>query len=376
MTGIPVWEDGAWPGLPPLDRDLRTGTCVVGLGGSGLAAVLELLRLGEEVVGIDAGIVGGGAAGRNGGFLLAGLAEFHHDAVERYGREWSARCYRHTIAERDRMSAETPTAIRRPGSLRIATDPAEVEDCERQRRAMVADGLPVEWYEGPEGSGLLIPDDGVFDPLKRCRLLAQAALAGGARLFGRTSARAISSDLVETSSGRIECRGVVVAVDGGLAKVLPELDGRVRDVRLQMLATAPTDEVELSRPVYARYGYDFWQQLPSGAIVLGGWRDRTLETEFTDEAVITPEVQQGLDGILRHRIGVTAPVTHRWVGIVGYTPDGLPVVEEVRPGVWAIGGYCGTGNVVGAMCGRAVAQGLVNGASELLDLLRSDRRRT
>jgi hypothetical protein len=30
--------------------------------------------------------VAGGAAGRNGGFLLAGLAAFHHDAVAAHGR--------------------------------------------------------------------------------------------------------------------------------------------------------------------------------------------------------------------------------------------------------------------------------------------------
>ncbi len=34
----------------------------------------------------------------------------------------------------------------------------------------------------------------------------------------------------------------------------------------------------------------------------------------------------------------------------------LPVMEEVRRDVWAIGGYNGTGNVVGAIYGRMVAQ--------------------
>jgi gamma-glutamylputrescine oxidase len=52
---------------------------------------------------------------------------------------------------------------------------------------------------------------------------------------------------------------------------------------------------------------------------------------------------------------VSAPVSHRWAASVGYTADGMPIMEEVRPNVLAIGGYNGTGNVIGAICGRAAA---------------------
>ena len=45
---------------------LRAQVCVVGLGGSGLAALEELRTRGVEVVGVDAVAVGAGAAGRNG----------------------------------------------------------------------------------------------------------------------------------------------------------------------------------------------------------------------------------------------------------------------------------------------------------------------
>jgi hypothetical protein len=48
-------------------------------------------------------------------------------------------------------------------------------------------------------------------------------------------------------------------------------------------------------------------------------------------------------------------VTHRWAASVGYTGSGLPFLGEVRDRVWAAGGYCGTGNVIGALCGRAAA---------------------
>jgi gamma-glutamylputrescine oxidase len=161
----------------------------------------------------------------------------------------------------------------------------------------------------------------------------------------------------------------VVAVDGRLDRLLPELSTRVRSVRLQMLGTAPAGEVRWPRPVYARWGLDYWQQLADGRIVVGGFRDAGGNDEWTTDAVPTQPVQDALETLLRDTLGVGAPITHRWAAIVGYTTNGLPVLAEVRPGVWAIGGYCGTGNVIGALCGRAVTEILITGSSQTAELL-------
>jgi glycine/D-amino acid oxidase-like deaminating enzyme len=53
-------------------------------------------------------------------------------------------------------------------------------------------------------------------------------------------------------------------------------------------------------------------------------------------------------------LGVEAPITHRWVGTVGYSEDGLPVVGE-RDGVYVAGGYSGHGNVLGYLAGQQLA---------------------
>ena len=177
MIDTPVWDDGGWTPLPGLSEQVETDVCVIGLGGSGLACILELLAMNVRVVGLDAVAVGGGAAGRNGGFLLAGLPSFYHRAAERFGRERVRDVYRRTMAEMDRMTAETPQAIRRVGSLRIADDADELADCHAQLDMMRADGLPAEPYDGPEGRGILVPTDGAFNPLQRCRLLALRAVA-------------------------------------------------------------------------------------------------------------------------------------------------------------------------------------------------------
>lgn len=355
-ANVPVWERGDWHGLPDLQGTVTADVCVVGLGGSGLAAVHRLLELGCTVAGVDAGIVAGGAGGRNGGFLLAGLAPFHHEAAERYGRERARTIYRLTLEQIDRMEHETPHAVRRVGSVRLSVSPEEDRDCVAQLAAMRADDLPAEPYDGPEGHGLLFPKDGAYDPLLRCRTLANQAAQRGARLFERSPAVRIAGGEVRTPAGAVQCGAVVVAVDGRLEQVLPDLRGHVRTARLQMLATAPTAEVMLERPVYARYGYDYWQQLPDGRIALGGLRDRAGDVEWTDSGEPTALVQGMLEHLLRERVGVRAPVTHRWAAPVGYTESGLPVLAEVRPRVWATGGYSGTGNVPGALCGRLAAE--------------------
>jgi len=172
---VPVWEEGDWSPLSALASDIGADVCVVGLGGSGLSAVLELLDLGRRVVGIDAGSVAGGAAGRNGGFLLAGTAAFHHNAARELGRERAIRLYRRTLDEIGRIVGEAPDAAARVGSLRIADSAEELIDCRAQLDAMRADGLPVRAYAGPEGEGLVFPEDAAFQPLRRCRTLARTA---------------------------------------------------------------------------------------------------------------------------------------------------------------------------------------------------------
>lgn len=367
---LPAWDDHESIALPSLDGDAKADVCVVGLGGSGLTCIRELQALGARVIGIDAGAVAGGAAGRNGGFLLAGTADFHHDAVERLGRERAVAIYRLTLNEMARIAAESPGVVHLRGSLRIAGSDEERDDCRRQLECMRDDGLLVEWYSGPEGDGLLIPGDGAFNPLRRARGLARMALGDGARLFGETPVTRVGRGAVHTATGTVHCAHVIVAVDGRLEELLPELAGRVRTARLQMLGTAPASEVSLSRPVYARYGFDYWQQLEDGRVVLGGGRDRVEDDEWTCDATPTIAVQEYLEALLRDRLGVSAPITHRWAASVGYARDGSPVLDEVRPGVWAIGAYSGTGNVLGALYGRAVARLVSRGDARLADVLR------
>lgn len=379
-ANIPVWDDGRWQPLPALDGDLVCSTCVIGLGGSGLTAIGELLDRGDDVIGIDASDVAAGAAGRNGGFLLAGAYDFYHDAVRLHGRSRARRIYDATLGEIDRIRAATPDCTFMVGSRRLAATPAEIDDCREQLRVMRADGLQAEWYDGPDGIGLTLSSDGAFNPLARCRTLALHAIDRGARLYARSPVSRIegagagaSRVRVTTARGTIVSTRVIVAIDGKLELLLPELAGRVRTARLQMLATAPTTERIVPCPMYYREGFEYWQQTPDGRIALGGFRDRAGDGEWTTDTTPGAPVQGMLESFLREHLGVTAPVTHRWAASAGYSDNGLPVIAQVRDGVWAIGGYSGTGNVIGALAGRAVVALALDGDAAPRAMLTPDR---
>lgn len=356
QNSMPIWETAHHVWLPSLDGVVTADVCVVGLGGAGLSALEALADAGVDAVGLDAVDIGGGAAGRNGGFLLAGVAEFHHDAVERFGRSRAAALYRLTLDELDCQFATATPGLRRTGSLRIAADAMELDDCARHAEALRADGFEVEPYDGLEGCGLLFPRDGVFRPLEHWRAKADVLRARGRRLFGRSAARAIERHRVVTDRGEVRADTIIVAVDGGLERVLPELALRVRSARLQMLATAPLSCIVATRPVYYRGGLDYWQQLGDGRLALGGGRDIGGEAEWNALPLPDERVQSYLDALLHERFGLHLPVTHRWAAEVAYTNTGLPIFGELRPGVFVTGAYNGTGNVFGALCGRAIAQ--------------------
>lgn len=369
--GSVLWDfEVSRPDFPQASGDLTCDLLVIGLGGSGLTATLEATQHGLNVIAIDADRIAAGAGGRNGGLLLAGIADFHHNARKLVGHERAKNMYAHTLTEMDLMQATVPKYVQRDGALRLAFDDAEVADCHAHFDALVEDDFPVEWYEGPQGVGLNITSDGVFHPVNRAITLAQIASDAGARIYTHTPALSVNPGIVETPNARISAKNILVAVDGNLHKIFPELGNRFFPVRLQMIGTAPTQKTKFDKAVYVRDGWDYWQQLQDGRIAIGGGRDLSLETEFTDVNEPTEFMRKYLSERLQN-LKVEAEIEYHWSAIVGYTKSELPICEEVKPNVYAVGGYSGTGNVVGAMLARGVVTKIVNDYSIVYNLFQS-----
>ena len=93
-----------------------------------------------------------GAAGRNGGFLLAGTYDFYHDAVRKHGRDRALAIYHATLQEMQRIARAAPGTVRAVGSRRIAADAWELGDCRAHGRGKIVVRNP--FCNLPEGASI------------------------------------------------------------------------------------------------------------------------------------------------------------------------------------------------------------------------------
>jgi gamma-glutamylputrescine oxidase len=367
VTTTSYWLEERRTDWPSARFDGRADVAVIGGGVTGCSCALTLASHGVRVRLHEAREIAGGASGRNGGFALRGATVPYDRARAELGEAAARRLMTLTEQSLDRMEELAGDAFRRVGSLRLAADTAEHDALRREHDALRVDGFAVEWvdelpaplarlYDG----AILHPADGAIQPARWVRRLAAHAAAAGADLREHD---AVTVDGVDADV-------VVVAGDGFTALLLPELAGVVRPTRGQVLVTEPLDELLYDRPHYARDGYDYWQQLPDGRLVLGGQRDASLETEETDVEETTPVIQHHLEQLLAQLVGGTPRVTHRWAGIWGTTPDLMPLAGRVpgREDTWLAGGYSGHGNALGLACGDLVARAILGQAPPELGL--------
>jgi len=331
---------------------------VIGGGVTGCSCALTLAEAGLRVRLYEARRVASGASGRNGGFALRGLAISYPAARERFGSTAAEALWRFTERSLDRMETLAGDALRRVGSLRLADD-EELAAVRAECEALRGDGLAAEWVDelgapldATFRGAILHPGDGSLQPARWVRRLAARAAEAGVEIVEETRIESLDD---------LEAEHVVIATDGYTHGLLPELDRAIKPIRGQVIVTEPLAETLYPRPHYARHGFDYWQQTPDRRLVLGGRRDRSLETEFTNEEAITEPIQAELETFAAELIGEEPRIEHRWPGIFGTTEDELPLVGRLpgRDRVWVSAGYSGHGNVLGLGCGELVAQAIL-----------------
>jgi gamma-glutamylputrescine oxidase len=369
----PYWLDEAAPELAEDDRGGPVDVAIVGAGITGCACALALAEAGLRVRLVDARRVAEGASGRNGGFALRGTAAPYDQVVAAVGRERALALWQWTEGELRAMAEVGGDAFRRLGSLRLAADGEEREDLRDEIEALWADGLEAEWVDAPAGplsgrftAAIRHPTDAALQPARLVRGLATRAAAAGVEIL---EGRWVSD------RSWLEAETVIVATDGYPSGLLGELEGLIIPTRGQVIATEPLAERIFESPHYGRHGFDYWHQTEDGRILAGGFRDVSLEREFTAEEALTDDVQQALSAFVNDIVGRELRVDYRWAGIFGLVLDFLPVVGEVPglPETWVAGGYSGHGNVLGFACGRLVARAILGDRDPLLDLFEPSR---
>jgi glycine/D-amino acid oxidase-like deaminating enzyme len=356
----PYWlEDASPPRAMPTHAG-RVDVAIVGAGVTGCSAALRLAEGGLRVRVHEARAVAEGASGRNGGFALRGGASRYDVARETYGREAAAGLWHWTEGALDRMEPLAGDALRRPGSLRLAADEEEREQIRGEHETMREDGIAAEWIDDPVDGrfhgAIFHPEDGALQPARFVRRLAAGAAEAGVEIR--------EHDPV-TDVDTLDAEHVIVATDGYGHGLVPELADLIWPTRGQVIVSEPIGRVLYDKPHYARQGFDYWQQLPDGRILLGGFRDVSIMDELTDVEETTPAIQASLERFLGELIGEEPRISHRWAGIFGLTQDMLPLVGRIpgRDGLWVAGGYSGHGNVLGFACGELVADAILGDAS-------------
>jgi glycine/D-amino acid oxidase-like deaminating enzyme len=376
MSDLSLWQaQHDWVGFAPVSGAVRTDVAVIGAGVTGASAARRLADHGLAVVVLDARTAAGGASGRNGGFATAGTELAHSELVRRIGAGPAADLHAFTERALDEMlvlavELGVPQAVRRTGGLWLA-DGGEQDELEESVEALTAAG--VECRLAPElmpeplrrhyQTAAVFPRNGDIMPAAWVRALVTDAAARGVVVHEASAVAAIEGGgeagwTAHTAGGRVDAQAVLVACDGLIPAIAPELEGIVYPVRGQMLATEPLTDTVVTMPTHCDHGFFYFRPTVDGRLALGGGRRASLESEYTAEEHTTDAVQAALDRFLAERLGLGgARVARRWAGIMGFSADLLPLVGELpgRPGLYVSGGYSGVGNVQGYACGQIAA---------------------
>lgn len=244
---------------PPLTGSAQADVCIVGGGYTGLWTALELVERDPalDIVVLEADICGGGASGRNGGFVTAWWDELP-EMIESFGPEpalFLAQASSDAVEEIGRFCAREgiDAHYRRTGYLWAAAAPAQLRVYQRAVEACVSVGrghelqpLVAEECRRRIGSPLLLggafmPAAASVQPAFLARGLRRVALARGVRIHEGSPVTRFAQR-VETPQGQVRAGAVVVATNAWAAAL--------RELRLAVVPIA--SHIILSEPIAER----------------------------------------------------------------------------------------------------------------------------
>lgn len=353
----------------------RVDVAIVGGGITGLSAACHLAGSGATVAVLEARSIGWGASGRAFGQVVPSLKHGNARIIEHYGPERGERIIADVAAGPDLVfdligRHGIACGAVRSGLLFGAHTARGRDRLERSTREWQRRGAAVEMLEAQAAAAAIGSElyeaaaldrrGGHINPLAYVRGLGRAA-AGTATLctgvrVGRIERQGRSWRL-DTDAGQVTADSVIVATNAYTGRLLPALAGSIVPMRVHGAVTAPVRPSLLAtilpdgQPLTdTRRLYSGVRQLPGGRmhVTVDGpafGRDRPPYLHTADRR---------LAGLFR---ALADPVWEEcWSGWIALTPEQLPRVHALGPGLYAGLGYSGRGLAAATMVGRDLAR--------------------
>ena len=248
------------------------------------------------------------------------------------------------------------------GYVFLATSKEGLAELEERRALQEGLGVPAKWVDPAEIEGLEVGDvvgavacweDGIGDPARVTRELVRQATENGVELVEGVSAVGLERDVLVVACGPWSADlGREVGVE------LP-----IRPLCRQLVDTVPVAGLPVDLPMVVEAETGFHFRRVDGALRLA-MAEPTLRWGF-EEWVDDELVSDWLNRLARrYPPAAGAEVARAWAGLYDMTPDAHPIIGWSAQGVYAACGFSGHGFMQSPAVGRAVAQEILEGASE------------
>jgi len=366
---------------PELAGRVTTDVAIVGGGFSGVSTALHLRRARPElgIALLEAGVLGQGASGRNGGQALHWINGVSPRTPEELRRDHAATGLGIDIAEELASKHAPPGTFRRAGALEVLTDARRAEEAHARAERWNAAGIPAEFIPasrlgiGGAHGAVRNPLAGRLNGYALLQALRPVLTSQGIALHEAsrvTRIRGGSEIALETARGEVRAKTLVLATNG-YTPALGFFRHGVLPLHSHVLATAPVAESD-----WQRLGWGAWDgfsddndriayamRTPGGRLLLGGGGNPAYTYHYGSRVVTSAAAiarsQPFMQRILQRYFPAIAhvPIEHRWSGVLGITLDRQPSIGTglVAPNVMHALGYSGHGVSLALVAGRVLA---------------------